>query len=110
MSEGKVRVIIKRPDEKFGHVTNISVRLENLQKTVEGHIETLPCGNHSVILCNESGKLIGLEKNFKYGIGYPHDIICGTVIVIGMDPEAEDFCDLAFSFQTWKELLKVWGN
>ena len=60
MSEGKVRVIIKRPDEKFGHVTNISVRLENLQKTV--------------------------------------------------DPEAEDFCDLAFSFKTWKDLLKVWGN
>lgn len=34
---GKVKVIIKRPDEKYGHVTNISTTLENLQRTVEGH-------------------------------------------------------------------------
>ena len=34
MSEGKVRVIIKRPDEEFGHVTNISPSLENLQRNV----------------------------------------------------------------------------
>lgn len=108
--EGKVRCIIKRPDEKYGHVTNISTSLKNIQNIVEGYFESIPCGAKSVILCNEEGKLIGLEKNFRYGIGYPKDIICGTVIVIGVDPESEDFCDLAFSFKTWKDLLKVWGN
>lgn len=36
----KIRVIIKRPDEKIGHVCNISHTLENLQKTVEGYIKT----------------------------------------------------------------------
>ena len=35
----KIRAIIKRPDEKYGHVTNISPTLENLQKTVGGYIE-----------------------------------------------------------------------
>ena len=30
MSAGKVKVIIKRPDEEFGHVTNISPSLKNL--------------------------------------------------------------------------------
>ena len=38
----KIKCIIKRPDEEYGHVTNISPRLENLQKTVEGYIETVP--------------------------------------------------------------------
>ena len=34
MSDAKIKVIIKRPDEKAGHVTNISASLKNLQKTV----------------------------------------------------------------------------
>lgn len=35
----KIKVIVKRPDEQYGHVCHISDRLENLQKTVEGYIE-----------------------------------------------------------------------
>ena len=30
--DAKVRCIIKRPDEQYGHVTNISVSLKNLQR------------------------------------------------------------------------------
>lgn len=37
----KIRAIIKRPDEEYGHVTHISATLENLQKTVGGYIETV---------------------------------------------------------------------
>ena len=37
----KIRAIVKRPDEKYGHVTHISASLENLQKTVGGYIETV---------------------------------------------------------------------
>jgi len=36
----KIKVIIKRPDEKYGHVTGISRTLENLQKTVGGRAGT----------------------------------------------------------------------
>ena len=37
----KIRAIIKRPDEEYGHVAHISATLENLQKTVGGYIETV---------------------------------------------------------------------
>jgi len=107
MSDAKVRVIIKRPDEKFGHVTNISTRLENLQKTVEGYIETVPLAHNVTLICNEEGKLRDLEPNFRLGKDFA-DVIVGTVIVIGVD--GEDFCDVPITFKTWKKLLEEWGN
>lgn len=108
MSKGKVRCIIKRPDEEYGHVTNISVSLKNLQNTVGGYIECVPLGAKHVIICNEEGKLRGLEPNFRIGEGLFVDVICGNAIVIGTD--GEDFCDMQISFATWKKFLKEWGN
>lgn len=96
---GKVKVIIKRPDEKYGHVTNISTTLENLQRTVEGHIETVPAINGAIILCNEEGKLKGLEPNMRYS----HDWLVGTIIVIGSD--GEKFADIPISLAQWKAFV-----
>lgn len=96
---GKVKVIIKRPDEKYGHVTNISITLENLQRTVEGHIETVPAINGAIILCNEEGKLKGLEPNMRYS----HDWLVGTIIVIGSD--GEEFADIPISLAQWKAFV-----
>ena len=95
----KTKVIIKRPDEKYGHVTNISTTLENLQKTVGGFIETVPAVNGAVIICNEEGKLRNLEPNMWYF----HDRICGTIIVIGTD--GEDFTECPMSFDQWKTFV-----
>lgn len=106
--EGKVRCIIKRPDEQYGHVTNISTSLKNLQKIVGGPIETVACGGSSVIICNEEGKIRGLEPNFIIGIAPLQDVVVGDAIVIGVD--GDDFCDLPISFDLWKRLLKGWGN
>lgn len=108
MSEGKVRCIIKRPDEQYGHVTNISTSLKNLQSIVDGPIETVSCGGSSVIICNEEGKIRGLQPNFRIGFGWLADVIVGEAIVIGVD--GEDFCDLPIGFDVWKKLLKEWGN
>ena len=108
MSEGKIRCIIKRPDEKYGHVTNISTSLKNLQKIVDGPIETVSCGDGVVIICNEEGKLRGLQPNFRIGEGPFADVIVGDAIVIGVD--GEDFCDVPISFDVWKRLLTQWGN
>lgn len=110
MSEGKVRCIIKRPDETYGHVTNISTSLKNLQRIVEGPIETVPIGADLVVICNEEGKLRGLQRNFRIGHGsLPiSDVIVGEAIVIGVD--GEEFCDVPISFDVWKRLLKGWGN
>ena len=108
MEKGKIKVIIKRPDERFGHVTNISTSLENLQKTVEGHIETVRICNGCIMLVNEEGKINDLPVNFQFGRWPCNDMIHGTVIVIG--DEGEDFCDVPIDFYTWKMLLKEWGN
>ena len=104
--EKKIRVIIKRPDEEYGHVCNISKRLENLQKTVDGYIEAVPVtksadGKQIIMLCNEEGKLKGLETNFWL---YDEEIV-GTVIICGVD--GEEFADLPFTFglAEWKKLL-----
>ncbi len=108
---GKIRVIIKRPDEKVGHMTNISASLKNLQRTVDGPIEVVRCDG-LMIICNEEGLLRGLEPNFRMSFdrgGFHHfDIICGTVIVAGED--GSDFGDIPVSFDEWKYYLRDWGN
>lgn len=104
----KIRCIIKRPDETYGHVTNISCTLENLQKTVDGYIETLTIGEGIVLICNEEGKILKLQPNFFIGSGYWADQIRGTAIIIGQS--GDEFCDVPISFDTWKQLLKGWGN
>ena len=108
MSEGKIKCIIKRPDEQYGHVTNISTSLKNLQRIVDGRIETVSLGNNAVVVCNAEGKLRRLQKNFWMGLPPYMDVICGEAIVIGVD--GEDLCDLPISFDTWKRLLQSWGN
>lgn len=100
----KIKAIIKRPDEEFGHMTNISERLENLQNTVGGYIECVSPDPRIVIICNEEGKLIGLEPNMKI----PGDILCGTIIVAGVS--GEDFADVPISFEEWKQLVKGWNQ
>lgn len=104
MSEGKVRVIIKRPDEEFGHVTNISPNLKNLQKTVGGYIECVTLGLYEWgnihIICNEEGRLDGLEYNCEVcGIDF-----VGTIIVAAANGEGE-LIDLPISFEIWKNIV-----
>lgn len=104
----RYRAIIKRPDEVYGHVTNISTSLENLQKTVDGPIEVVPLVNGNVLIVNEEGKLRKLQRNFIMGKIPFHDVIVGTVIVIGA--KGEEFVDTTLEFKTWKWLLELWGN
>lgn len=94
----KIKVIVKRPDEKYGHVTNISATLANLQKTVGGYIETLTLPGFTII-CNEEGIPLGLEKNcMVYGFTF-----FGTIIVVGTNDD--DFDDVAIPFEYWKTII-----
>lgn len=96
----KIKAIIKRPDEEYGHVTNISPSLANLQKTVGGHIETI--SNESfVIICNEEGKIHNLEPNMRYC----GELLVGTIIVCGID--GDEFGDIQISFSTWKKIVDM---
>ena len=106
--EGKIRAIVKRPDEKYDHVTNISNTLKNLQRIVDGPIEVVPFAGNMVIICNEEGKLRGLDKNFIIKYTYSTDVIVGEIAIVGVD--GEEFCDCPLDFSIWKRLLAQWGN
>ena len=110
MSDAKIRAIVKRPDEKYGHVTNISNTLKNFQKIVDGPIQVVPITQDTVCICNEGGKLRGLQRNFvmTYTSVPAFDVICGNAIIVGVD--GEDFCDCPLELSSWKALLKKWGN
>lgn len=106
MDARKMRVIIKRPDEKYGHVCNISNRLENLQRTVEGYIEAVrimdsPDGKPIMLICNEEGKIRGLEHNMFI---YDEEIV-GTFFLCSV--EGEEFTDLpaTFGLAEWKKFV-----
>lgn len=112
----KIKVIIKRPDEQFGHVTWVSDSLENLQKTVGGYIETVTLDNGVVLICNEEGKLRDMSYNFS-ALCSAHaydayvewrEALYGTVIACGA--EEDQLTDVPIDFNEWKALLCEWGN
>ena len=109
----KIKCIVKRPDEQFGHVTWVSDSLENLQKTVGGYIETVTLPEHNLVLiCNEEGRIRDMPYNFTLrrmrGVVTIQNAIFGTVIACGV--EGDEFADIPIDFNEWKALLCEWGN
>ena len=108
----KIKCIVKRPDEHFGHVAWISDSLENLQKSVGGYIETVTLDNGVVLICNEEGRLRDMPYNFTLrrmrGVVTVQNAIFGTVIACGADDD--EFADIPIGFNEWKALLCEWGN
>ena len=108
----KIKAIVKRPDEQFGHMTWVSDSLENLQKTVGGYIETVTLDNGLVLICNEEGRVRDMPYNFTLrrirGVVTVQNAIFGTVIACGAD--GDEFADIPIDFNEWKALLCEWGN
>lgn len=92
----KIRAIVKRPDEDIGHVTNISSTLKNLQNIVGGNIETVSIRPGVVVICNEEGRITGLDPNCVVKVdtlfGYGLVDFYGEIVVVGTD--RDQFCDL----------------
>jgi len=88
MKEKIIKVLKVAPHSKPEEVV-LTNTLEALQKAVSegadsvGLIEIIPLTDTASLLCNEEGKLIGLEPNRRIG----YDIICGTFYVVGEDRE-----------------------
>ena len=103
----KMRVIIKRPDEKYGHVCNISDRLENLQNTVGGPIEIvqinrLADGKPVLMVCNEEGKVRDLEHNMYIG----DEEIVGTFFLCSSEGEELTDLPLTYGLAEWKMFVE----
>ena len=95
--ETKIKVIAKRPDEK-GHVTWMSNNLKAFQTAVDGYIEVVHVAHGLVVICNEEGRLRGLEPNCRFaGVDF-----VGTIVVAGEDRETGEFTDVPLLLSTFK--------
>ena len=79
---------LKAPYEK-----EIDPGLESLQHEVGGWIEAMGLDEDVCIICNEEGKLNGLELNrsIKDDRGRIADIIAGTFLVVGSGEQMEKY-------------------
>ena len=90
MKQKGIRVLVVEPG-KNPKVTTLQNDLDSLQKAVsigadyQGLIEIISIGNGDCILCNEEGKLIGLDGNRRLG----DDIIVGVFYIMSDNEEGE---------------------
>ena len=98
----KIFVLVKRPGELPRHVW-ISNNLESLQRYVGGYIETVTLATDLVVICNEEGRLKGLEHNCSIcGV-----VFVGDIIMAGID--GEEFADLPCEWDVLKDLFpQLW--
>ena len=89
MKETNITVLMVEPG-KNPVVATIKNDLDSLQKAVslgadhQGLIEIIGIDDNVCILCNEEGKIIGLEPNRRFY----NDILCGVFYVVGEDDES----------------------
>lgn len=80
--------ILKIEPGKLPQAKLIDNTLEAMQAEVDGLIEVIPVGAGICIVCNDEGKLNGMQPNRWLG----DDIICGPFFVVG--DTGDDFCSL----------------
>ena len=82
-----MKIIYKAPGLP-AEVRDVPNTLEALQGLVGGYIETVTVATDAVIICNEEGRLIGLEPNCTLlGVHF-----VGPIVVAGV--AGEEFTDL----------------
>lgn len=82
-----MKVIIVKPNVP-AYAEEVKNELKELQEIVGGYLEVVPLLPGAVIVCNEEGKLKGLEPNLLVG----GDIIHGTFFICNID--GEEFASL----------------
>ena len=96
----KISVLIKEPGKKPRHV-NISDSLTNLQKTVDGYIETVTIATDLVVICNEEG----IIRNLPYNCTICGAKLYGTIIMCGVN--GDEFSDLPTNWDNIKRLFPM---
>ena len=89
-----MKAVVVEP-KKRPYVKDIDGELGGLQEAVGGYVEAIyPFDDNVAILCNEEGKLTGMDLNraLRNDNGDIYDIIAGTFLVVGLTED--DFGDL----------------
>ena len=90
MTQKEITVLMVEPG-KHPKVTTLKDDLDSLQKAVsigadyQGLIEFVSLGNGDCIMCNEEGKLIGLDGNRRLG----DDILVGVFYIMSENEDGE---------------------
>lgn len=82
----KIIRILKIEPQKLPYEKKINNDLEGIQGEVEGLFECIYLDDNCILVCNEEGKLNGMELNRRVG----NDIIAGPFFIAG------DSCDGEF--------------
>ena len=77
-ADNKLRVVMVEPG-KPAYETEIENTLKAEQEAVGGYIEVLPLDNGRLLICNEEGKLDGMQGNRRIG----NDVIAGPFFIVG---------------------------
>ena len=103
----KIKVFTKRPDgiPRSVWVTN---SLKNLQNAVGGYIEAVTLAAALVVICNEEGRILGLQHNCAMcGVDF-----CGDIIIAGV--RGDEFADVPVDIKELRrmfpQLWEVNGN
>ena len=96
----KLSVLIKEPGRAPRHV-NISDSFQNLQKTVDGYIESIELYSDVVILCDEEARI--KQKPYCCTCDPIKTDLYGTIVLIGTD--GNGLCDLPGTFTEWKNVF-----
>lgn len=84
-----IQVVLCEPRKK-ARIATINNTLASLQQSVGGYIEAVyPFDDPVAIICNEEGKINGLELNraLRDERGTVYDILAGTFLVVGLGEE-----------------------
>ena len=94
MEQEKLKVLMVEP-QKEPCAVEIPAGLKGLQMAVGGYIEAVyPYEEPVALVCNEEGKLLGLDLNraLRDEDGHIYDVLAGTFLVVGLGDE--DFTSL----------------
>lgn len=95
-----MKAILKQPGQRPA-VVELENTLKALQRAVGGYIETVTIASDTCLICNEEGRLMGLEPNPVMGIS-----LVGPVLCVGVSGDA--FCSL--TDENAKLLLRQMGG
>lgn len=82
--EKQMKILIVEPN-KEPYESFLDNKLKAMQRIVDGYIEVVKLDKDTALVCNEEGKLIGLEGNRRVN----QDVIAGTFFIVGDNNEGE---------------------